>query len=305
MDLSVDFLGKKFKNPFVLASGVPGSGNDKLVIFEKAGAGGITIKSVSPKERIQNPPAIISRFDAGLINAVGLPCPPLEKSFEHVSFLKKSVKIPVIASVVGINVKEFVEAALKMEETKADLIELDMSCPHVKESMGVPFAMSASRAEKLVKAVKKEISIPFSAKLSPNAPDILEIAKACEKAGADALTAVNSLGPGMIINTKTAKPVLSNKYGGVTGPALRPVAVRCVHQIFEKVKIPIIGTGGITYGKDAVEMLMAGATLLGVGTAVYTRGNNVFEKLEKELIEEMKMLKFENVAKITGFAHKQ
>ena len=162
---------------------------------------------------------------------------------------------------------------------------MNLSCPNVHNEFGLPFACAASSAEHVTKIVKKNAGkIPVVVKLSPNVPNIAIIAKACAEAGADGFTCINTLS-GMVINTETRMPVLSNKVGGVSGPAIKPVAVKCVYDVYRATKLPIIGTGGVTTGEDAIEMMLAGATLVGVGSAVYYRGVDVFSKITKEMNE--------------------
>ena len=188
-----------------------------------------------------------------------------------------------------------------MSSLKPAMIEVDISCPHL--DYGKPYYADAELIAKVTKIVKKNAGkIPVSIKLSPNVYDIKEIAHAAEKAGADAITAINTV-TGMVIDITARKPILANKIGGVSGPALKPIAVRCVYEIYETVKIPIIGTGGVTYGKDAVEMIMAGATAVGIGSGVYYRGIGIFKKVCNEMASWMKKNKVKSLEEIRGKAH--
>ncbi len=191
-------------------------------------------------------------------------------------------KFPIIASIYGGSVEEFQKVARFVSSKKPDFIEINISCPN-SEKHGMIFGVNPESSRDVVLAVKKVINVPLIAKLTPQALDIGEIAKACEDAGADAVCAINTLGPGMVIDIESHMPILAFKKGGLSGPMIKPVAVRCVFDIYKAVKIPIIGLGGITTGEDAIEMIMAGASLVGIGTAVRQRGIDVFAKVAKEM----------------------
>ena len=173
----------------------------------------------------------------------------------------------------------------------------------MQDEFGKPFATDPELASEVTRIVKKNSGVPVIVKLSPNVGNIKEIAQAVEKAGAAIINAINTAGPGMVIDIRTAKPVLANKAGGMSGPAIRPIAVRCVYDIYEAVKVPIIGTGGVTYGKDAVEMIMAGASAVGIGTAVYYRGLDVFKKVAGEIEEFMEKEGYARIKDMAGIAH--
>ena len=181
-------------------------------------------------------------------------------------------------------------------------MEINISCPNVSKEFGVPFAYSPTAVETITKKIKNVSKVPVIIKLSPNAWNIVEIAKAAEASGADALTAVNTIS-GMAIDVSSHHPILHNKQGGISGPALFPIAIKCVYDIYEAVKIPIIGTGGVTTGEDALAMIMAGATLVGVGSAVYYRGAEVFGKITEEMAEIMQKQNIKSLAEIRGTAH--
>jgi dihydroorotate dehydrogenase (NAD+) catalytic subunit len=279
--MKVNFLGKALKAPTVLASGVLGNSMDILKRVYENGCGLVTMKSIGPEPRNgHDNPTVIDLGD-GLINAVGLPTPGylnMEKEWED---LEKR-DFPLIASIYGGSVSEFEKVAEFVSLKKPDFIEINISCPN-SEKHGMIFGVNKKASHDVVYAVKKVIDVPLIAKLTPQAPDIAEIAKACEDAGADAICAINTLGPGMVIDIESARPVLAFKKGGLSGPMIRPVAVRCVFDIYRAVSIPIIGLGGITTGKDAIEMMMAGASLAGIGTGVRYRGIDVFEKITREM----------------------
>ena len=298
--LGVNLCGINLKNPAILASGILGITKESINRIRKAGAGAVTLKSLCHEERLgyKNPAIVV--FEGGMLNAIGLSGQGIDNALKDFKSLD-DLSVPVIGSIFGYRTQDFAYVTRQMSKLKPALIEVDISCPHV--DYGKPICSDKNIAAEVTKAVKKNTKIPVSIKLSPNVDDIKEIAHAVEKAGADAITAINAAS-GMVINIDAKKPVLANKIGGITGPALKPIAVRCVYQIYETVKIPIIGTGGITYGKDAIEMTMAGATALGIGTAVYYRGINVFKKICDEMQQWMKKNKVKSLDEIRGIAHK-
>ena len=279
--MAVQFLGKTLNNPMVLASGVLGNSSDILERVFETGCGLVTMKSIGPEPRDGHKNPTVIDLGSGMINAVGLPTPGyLNMENEWESLGKR--KFPIIASIYGGSVEEFQKVARFVSSKKPDFIEINISCPN-SEKHGMIFGVNPESSRDVVLAVKKVISVPLIAKLTPQALDIGEIAKACEDAGADAVCAINTLGPGMVIDIESHMPVLAFKKGGLSGPMIKPVAVRCVFDIYKAVKIPIIGLGGITTGEDAIEMIMAGASLVGIGSAVKYRGIDVFAKVTKEM----------------------
>jgi len=208
----------------------------------------------------------------------------------------------VIASFYGKTVSEYGYMAELLSGAEPALLEANISCPNVAE-FGKPFGSSAKTAGEITRAVRKATDLPFIVKLSPNVVDIKEIALEVEKNGADVISAVNTLGPGMKVDVVSGRPVLSNKSGGLSGPCIKPVAVRCVYEIYESVDIPVLGVGGVNSGLDAVEMLMAGACAVGVGTAVWNRGVGVFGKISAEIGEFMKENGYSNLGELIGKAH--
>ena len=279
--MAVQFLGKTLNNPMVLASGVLGNSMDILERVHESGCGLVTMKSIGPEPRDGHKNPTVIDLGSGMINAVGLPTPGyLNMDNEWESLGKR--KFPIIASIYGGSVEEFQKIARFVSSKKPDFIEINISCPN-SEKHGMIFGVNPESSRDVVLAVKKVINVPLIAKLTPQALDIGEIAKACEDAGADAVCAINTLGPGMVIDIESHMPILAFKKGGLSGPMIKPVAVRCVFDIYKAVKIPIIGLGGITTGEDAIEMIMAGASLVGIGTAVRQRGIDVFSKVTKEM----------------------
>lgn len=270
------------------------------------GAGGVTSKSwwVSRHEGHKNPVLIAN--ENYMLNAVGLPDAGIEKSRQEITEFRSHCNAPFIANIVAGSVEDFSRITEVVVPLKPDVIEVNISCPNVKKEFGNLFLGSCGLAEEMTKAVKKySQEIPVSVKLSPNVSNIADVAKACEQSGANAITAINTVGPGMRIEPRLRKPVLKNMFGGVSGPAILPVAIRCVWEIFEAVDIPIIGTGGITSGEDAIEMMLAGATLLGVGSAVHYRGQDAFSLIAKEMEAFCEEEQIKNISECIGSAHKK
>jgi len=293
IDLSVSFCGMKLKNPFVLASGIKGCDGESLLRAAKEGAGAITSKSCSlePRPGHKNPTVI--EFKYYVINAVGLSNPGVEEEIEHLKYVKSNTTTPLIASVYEKNISRFVEVAKKISLAKPDMIELDTSCPNLE---GKLFCSDINVVADLVKEIKKEIKIPISVKLSAATENIGEIAYAAQSAGADCISAINTI-PAMAIDIYAKKPILANKYGGLSGPAILPIALRAVNQIRQYCKIPIIGGGGVSSGEDAAAMIMAGANAVSVGSVLYKR-KNAFKKLKNELIAYMSDMGFEKISDI-------
>ncbi len=279
--MAVRFLGKTLKNPLVLASGVLGNNSDILERVHKKGCGLVTMKSIGPEPRDGHKNPTVLDLGPGMINAVGLPTPGYLNMKNEWACLEKR-QFPLIASIYGGNVEEFQKVAKFVSSKKPDFIEINISCPN-SEKHGMIFGVNPESSSDVVSAVKKVINVPLIAKLTPQALDIGNIAKACEDAGADAICAINTLGPGMVIDIESQMPVLAFKKGGLSGPMIKPVTVRCVYDIYKAVKIPIIGLGGVTTGKDAIEMIMAGASLVGIGSGVKYRGIDIFEKVAREI----------------------
>ena len=309
IDLGVSIAGIKLKNPTVLASGILGPTAHLMAsVANKGGAGAITSKSASLKERIGHKnPIIVDQLDKGwFLNAVGLSNPGIEEKVEELKEYKKLSKTPLIASVFATTAEEFGLAAEAIAKASPDAIELDESCPNVEDEFGRLFCLDERAAAKPVEEAKTPVytRIPIFAKLSPDVPAIELIAKACVEAGADGITAVNTAGPGMAIDIDRAKPILANKYGGLSGPALKPLAIKSVFRIRAALpETPIIGTGGVFTGEDAVEMLMAGANAVGIGTAAFYRSYTVFDKVCSEMRIWMKAKGYSSVKELISKAH--
>ena len=300
--LSLNFCNKKLTNPVVLASGILGVTKSSLTRVAKNGAGAVTIKSISSDERKGHNNPVIITYEAGMMNAVGYSNPGVVEAKKEFSELE-DVKAPVIASIIGNTSEEFAKVAKDFLSDEFFAVELPLSCPHTP-GFGVLAGQSTPEATfEITKSVKEKTSLPVIVKLSPISQNIVEIAKAAEKAGADAINMGNTHGPGMVINIETRQPVLDFKVGGISGPAIKPIAVRCVYDLYKALNIPIIGTGGISNARDAIEMMMAGATLVGVGSAVYYEGEDVFEKINSGIKEFLQKEGYTSITEIIGAAH--
>lgn len=302
--LKTKFLGIDFKNPLVLASGILGVTGDTLQYVVRCGAGGVTSKSVWREKHVGHPNPVMIANEHFMLNAVGLPDGGFKKAVEELGSFMEDHPAPLIMSIVGGKKSDFVAIAEKVDEINPDIVELNISCPNVEDAHGKPFACSVDGAADVTKEVRAKTKLPLIIKLSPNVPNIGAIAKACEDAGADGITAINTAGPGMVIDIDMRSPVLANKVGGISGPAIKPIAIKCVYDIFKSVKIPILGMGGVTSGRDAIEMMMAGASLVGMGTAVYYRGAEAFAKVAEEMEEWCRKEGVKNVGEIVGAAVK-
>ncbi|MFH1426703.1 MAG: dihydroorotate dehydrogenase [Candidatus Kerfeldbacteria bacterium] len=302
--LGIEALGSKFENPLVLASGILGVTGASLARVVKNGAGGVTMKSVTVEAIEGNPNPTMLGQDEYFLNAVGLPGPGIEASLPELSKFQELCSGVLIGSIYGRTWEEFGEAARQIREAPIDLLEIDISCPHASHLYDRPFSHDPESIEKITKLVKKNSNVPVSVKLSPNTWQIGELAKIAEAAGADAITAVNTA-LGMEISIEARRPVLANKSGGLSGPALKPIALKAVWDIYEAVSIPIIGTGGVTTGDDAIQMMMSGATLVGVGTAFYYRGEKTMSLIAKEMQERMGKEGISEVKELIGMAHEE
>jgi len=294
--LEIDLCGIHLRNPFILASGIRDLNAALLVRAAREGAGAVTSKSVSLAPRLGHPNPTVIFHGGVMLNAIGLSNPGIDAEIAELKLAKREAGIPIIASIFGHSVEDFYELAYKISESEPDMVEVNISCPNVSNE-GKMFSACAPDAAAVTRRVKKATSIPISIKLSPNVSDIAEIALAVEKSGADCITAINTIG-GMFIDPVARKPMLSNKVGGLSGGLIKPVALKAVYDIRKRgVKIPIIGTGGISTGKDAAEMFCAGASAIGVGTAAMGR-ENLFSYLCAELEKFMAENNFKSLSEL-------
>jgi len=300
--LNINFAGLKLKNPTVLASGILGYSAESLESIVEGGAAAVITKSIgaTPRAGYANP--TVAQTKCGLINAMGLPNPGIGAYVQEIRHAKALLPVPLIISVYGYSPEEYAATARKAAEAGADAIELNVSCPHVKET-GSEIGQNPVVLAQVVKQVKAAMHKPLIVKLSPNVTDITETAEAAVKAGADALTAVNTV-KAMAIDAETTLPILSNKRGGLSGPAIKPIALRCVYDICERVKVPVMGCGGITNWRDAIEFILAGASAVQIGTAIALKSSSVFKTVNRGVEAYLKKKKFRSVNEIVGLSHR-
>jgi len=306
-NLTVDFLGIKLNNPLVLASGVLGTSPAVMERCAREGVGAVTSKSAGTEARDGHANPVALAWQGGVINAIGLTNPGCHAELPILIETKKRLKplgVPLFASIFAPRLEDFGEVARVIAEAEPDLIEVNISCPNVASDFGTPFSATAKSAAEVTREVRRAVKIPISVKLAPNVYNLGEIARAVVAEGADAITAINTV-PGMLIDAYATRPVLKNTTGGLSGPAIKPVALRAVWEIFQAVDVPIIGTGGISSGIDAAEMIMAGATLVGVGSALVNGGPSVFGKINTELQEFMRSQGYQNLESMRGLVHRR
>ena len=298
--MTIEIAGLKLRNPIMLAAGVLGISSSLLRRVVEAGAGAVVTKSIGLEPRAGYPNPTVAVVKCGLLNAMGLPNPGIESFSEEITALK-ILNVPVIVSVFGSSPEEFAHIARETEKAGADALELNASCPHVKgvaEICQDPLLLS-----KVVESVKSAVSVPVFTKLSPNVADIVETAKTAEDAGSDAVTAINTV-RAMAIDIETGCPILANKIGGLSGPAIKPIAVRCVYEISRSIGIPVIGCGGVTCWQDAVELLLAGATAVQIGTAIAKEELTIFNEVAAGIRDYLREKEYGKVKEIIGLSHR-
>ncbi len=298
IDTSVEICGVKFRNPVITASGTFGFGKEYAEFYDINNLGGICTKGVTKERREGNPSPRIAETPMGMLNSVGLQNPGVDGFIrEDVPFLEK-LDCVVIANVAGRTEEDYCYAVEKISACKCvKMVELNISCPNVKAG-GMAFGVLPESVEKITRAVKKHCVKPLMVKLSPNVANIADNARAAENGGADCLSLINTVG-GMAINWRTRKPVLANVCGGLSGPAIKPIALKMVYETHKAVKIPIVGMGGITTADDIMEFMVAGAAAVQIGSA------NIFDpcagiNLVNELTNLMKRCNINNVRELTG-----
>jgi dihydroorotate dehydrogenase (NAD+) catalytic subunit len=283
--LAIEIPGLSLKNPIMPASGCFGFGKEYAKLYDLSKLGAIMIKATTLETRLGNPTPRVAETASGMLNAIGLQNPGLEKVIaEELKWLEQ-YEVPIIANVAGTLTEDYVEVAKHISKSKnVKALELNISCPNVKCG-GITFGTDAAVAAELTAAVKEVSEVPVYVKLSPNVTDIGEIARAVEAAGADGITMINTL-IGMRVDTRTGKPVIANGTGGLSGPAVKPVALRMVYEVAKQVSIPIIGMGGITTVDDVIDFMSAGASAVAVGTANFVDPfvcPNIIEQLPEKL----------------------
>ena len=295
--LSVNFCGVQFKNPVIPASGTFGYGREYEQFYPLSRLGGISVKGTTLNRREGNPGPRVAETPSGMLNSVGLQNGGVKKflEYEMPNLVTKDTRI--IANIAGATVEECAELASMLEGSAVDLIELNISCPNVKAG-GAAFGTDCTVAGQVTRAVKDATTKPLMVKLSPNVTSITDIAKSVEANGADAVSLINTL-LGMRIDIKTGRPILKNNVGGLSGPAVFPVAVRMVWQVANAVKIPVMGMGGVATWEDAVEIMMAGASAVQVGAAIFNDPYTpikIIDGLEKYCIDN----NIDNISQIVG-----
>lgn len=301
-NISIQLPGLDLKNPIMPASGCFGFGKEYSRLYDLSKLGAIMIKATTVEPRLGNPTPRVAETPAGMLNAIGLQNPGLEKVMsEELPWLER-YDVPIIANVAGSLIEDYVEVARRISTApNVKALELNISCPNVKHG-GITFGTDPVVARELVEAVKAVSKVPIYVKLSPNVTNIVEIAQAVEIAGADGITMINTL-VGMRLDEKTGKPVIANVTGGLSGPAVKPVALRMVYEVYKAVEIPIIGMGGVTCAQDVIDFMSAGASAVAVGTANFVEPfvcPNIIEELPKKL----DALGVEHIKDIIGRSHR-
>jgi dihydroorotate dehydrogenase (NAD+) catalytic subunit len=302
IDLKIQIAGVQLKNPLILASGILGETGKTLERIVKSGAGALTTKSIGLEPRAGHKNPTIVELDYGLLNAMGLPNPGIDEYKQELAKVQ-DCGVPVIGSIFGKNADEFTELAGKMEDYSITAIELNLSCPHAS-GYGAEIGSDPKLVQDITETVKNKVKIPVFVKLTPNITDIVALGEAATAGGCDALVAINTL-KGMAITPELGKPILSNKFGGYSGPGVKPIGLRCVYELADAdLGVPIVGVGGIATGKDVAEYLMAGASAVQIGTAVYSHGLEAFSKIESELSEFMTKNNYNSIQQLIGLAIK-
>jgi dihydroorotate dehydrogenase (NAD+) catalytic subunit len=301
-NLRIQIAGLNMQNPTMLASGILGVSAETLKAVAEAGAGAVVTKSIGLKPSSGYPNPTVIQVECGFLNAVGLPNPGIHKFVKEIRKLR-DIGVPIIVSVFGFSPEEYAEASSLAIEAGASAIELNLSCPHVKGT-GAEIGQDPNMVKLTVKSVKDRIDKPVFAKLTPNIAHITELAEAAASAGADAITAINTV-KAMAIDVETFKPILANKFGGLSGAAIKPIAVRCVYEIYDAVNVPIIGCGGIRNWRDAVEFMLAGASAVQIGSAIAFEGFSIFRSICDGIETYLKRKGFRSVSEIIGLAHKK
>jgi dihydroorotate dehydrogenase (NAD+) catalytic subunit len=300
-DLSVRLARLPLRNPFLLASGIWGESGASLAGAWRAGAGGVVTKSIGAGPRPGFPnPTIETYGEWGMLNAMGLPNPGIDEYPREIAIALEA-GATVIGSVFAGDAAEFGRLGGRMADSGVHALELNLSCPHA-EGFGTEVGSEPAAVEEIVRAVVRAVRIPVIAKITPNSADPAALAEAAERGGAAAVSAINTL-RALAIDVTLRRPVLAHGTGGLSGPAIKPVGLACVWQIYERVKIPIVGIGGISQPEDALEYVLAGATAVEVGTAVAFRGIRVFEELVSGLTQRLDRLGTPRLADLVGAAH--
>lgn len=299
--LRTEVAGLSLRNPTILAAGILGMSSRSLREVARSGAGAVTTKSVGLEPRTGYPNPTVIQVECGLLNAVGLPNPGINEFAEEIEELS-DLEVPVIVSIYGFSPEEYAEVGKIAAESGADALELNLSCPHV-EGAGAEIGQNPQMLMKVVGQVRASVEKPVFVKLTPNVADVKELAEAAVSAGADAITAINTV-RAMAIDIETSRPILSNKIGGLSGGAVKPVAVRCVYEIHEAVDVPVIGCGGVRTWRDAVEFILAGASAVQIGSAIAYEDLAVFKQVAQGIDSYLERRGHKSVKEIVGLAHR-
>jgi dihydroorotate dehydrogenase (NAD+) catalytic subunit len=293
--------GLKLKNPTILAAGVLGTTGASLCrVAREGGAGAVVTKSIGSAPKTGHPNPSMVKLDCGFLNAMGLPNPSYPAFLQELDIAKKDSGVPVIASIFGGSPAEFKDVAAGLLPGKPDAFELNVSCPHA-EGYGAAVGSNPCLVEAVTAAVKETVNVPVWVKLTPNVSDITSIGNAAESGGADAVVAINTL-KGMAIDIESGYPVLGNRSGGLSGKAVKPVAVKCVYDLYTALEIPVIGVGGVSSWQDAIEMMMAGAAAVQVGSAVYDR-LDIFSETSKGIEAFLQRKGYSDIKELIGISH--
>ena len=297
MNTSVKIAGVEFKNPVTTASGTFGSGMEYAQFVDLNRLGAVTTKGVANIPWAGNETPRVAETYGGMLNAIGLQNPGIDVFMQRDLPFLEQFDTRVIVNVCGKSINDYCEVVERLADSKADLLEINISCPNVKEG-GIAFGQNAANIERITHELKKRAKQPIVMKLSPNVTDITEMARAAEAGGADALSLINTL-TGMKIDVNRRQFVLANKTGGMSGPAIKPIAVRMVYQVANAVQLPIIGMGGITNAEDALEFIMAGATMISIGTATFHNPYATIEVIDG-IEDYMKKNKITDIKELIG-----
>lgn len=301
--LGSKLLGFEFEPPLILASGILDQTAGSMERLVQKGMGGVVTKSIGKKPREGHPNPTVVELETGLLNSMGLPNQGIGSFKKELQRLKDSVdEEPIIGSIFASKAENFADLAEKMIQNGADIVELNLSCPHAK-GYGVSIASDEELMKDVVKTVDERIDKPFLAKLPPS-NSISDKAKIVERNGADGIVCINTV-RAMAINFETQRPILGNKFGGYSGPGIKPIGLRCVYEVYRQVEIPILGCGGVTTGRDALEYVLAGASTLQVGTAIKDRGLETPQRIADEMRELMEKEGISKIEEMIGGAHER
>jgi dihydroorotate dehydrogenase (NAD+) catalytic subunit len=298
----IEITGLKLRNPTILAAGIMGTTGASLAHIAWEGAGAVVTKSIGPEPKAGHSNPSMINLGYGFLNAMGLPNPSYPDFSGELEIAKRESEVPVIASIFGGNAHEFAVVADGLTDAGPDAFELNVSCPHA-QGYGASIGCDACAVEEITAAVCDVTELPVWVKLTPNVTDIVSIGKAAQRGGADAIVAINTV-RGMAIDIHSGYPVLGNRFGGLSGKAVKPVAIKCVYDLYAALDIPVVGVGGISTWEDAVEMMMAGASAVQIGSAVH-EGTEVFRSVADGIENFISSRGYKDIKDIVGLAHRR